>query len=86
MWSRPERNEELASICVGAGIGHRQQTPFVVLLREIFVRKLRPVDASASSAVAFGEITSLHRELHRERGLWTIIATLSLSTSHYRVN
>lgn len=57
-----DRDEELRTVSVGSRIGHRQQTFFIVLFREVFIRELLTVDGLASGAVEVGEVSSLQHE------------------------
>jgi len=54
--------EELASVGVGAGVGHGEDAGSGVLLDEILVGELVAVDGLAAGAVAAGEVASLAHE------------------------
>ena len=54
-----DRDEELAAVGVPPGVGHGQQAHLVVLLREVLIVELVPVDRFASGTVATGEVTAL---------------------------
>jgi len=54
--------EELASVRVGAGIGHGEDAGSDVLLDEILVGELFAVDGLAAGAVAAGKVASLAHE------------------------
>jgi len=54
--------EELASVGVGAGIGHGEDAGSDVLLDEILVGELFAVDGLAAGAVAAGKVASLAHE------------------------
>merc|ERR1719244_175633 len=54
--------EELASVGVGASVGHGEAAGSDVLLDEVFVGKLVAVDGLAAGAVAAGEVASLAHE------------------------
>jgi len=54
--------EELASVGVGAGVGHGEDAGSDVLLDEILVGELVAVDGLAAGAVAAGEVASLAHE------------------------
>ncbi len=65
-WDRSD--EELASIRVGAGVGHRQQVFDVVLQSEAasFVGKLLTVNALAACSVMPREITALTHKVRND--------------------
>ena len=50
----------LGTVGVGASVCHGEEEWLVVLVRELFVRKLLTVDGLATSAIAAREVTSLH--------------------------
>jgi len=54
--------EELASVGVGAGIGHGKDSRSGVLLDEVFIGKFVAVDGLASGAVASGKVAALAHE------------------------
>jgi len=54
--------EELASVGVGAGVGHGEDAGSDVLLDEILVGELFAVDGLAAGAVAAGKVASLAHE------------------------
>merc|ERR1711887_9741 len=54
--------EELASVGVGAGVGHGEDAGSGVLLDEILVGELFAVDGLAAGAVAAGKVASLAHE------------------------
>ena len=56
-------NEELRSIGVRTGIGHRQDTRAGVLEVKVLIGKLFTIDGTASGTVVIGEISSLKHEL-----------------------
>ena len=51
-------DEELGSVGVGSGVGHRQEEGLVVLELEVLVGELVAVDGLSTSAVVVGELTS----------------------------
>jgi hypothetical protein len=55
--------EELASIRVGPGVGHGQNSGAGVLEGEVLILELLAVDGLATRAVSPGEVTSLAHEL-----------------------
>jgi len=54
--------EELASVGVGAGVGHGQNSRPGVLLDEVFIGELVAVNGLAAGAVASGEVSALAHE------------------------
>ena len=58
-------DEKLASVGVGASIGHRQQVFDVVFQGKAarFVSKLFPVNALAAGSVAIGKVSALAHEI-----------------------
>jgi len=54
--------EELASVGVGAGVGHGENSRSGVLLDEVFVGELVAVDGFATGAVASGKVSTLAHE------------------------
>jgi hypothetical protein len=56
-------DEELRAVGVGAGVGHGEQTRFVVLQVEVLISELLTVDGLATSAVTTGEVTTLEHEV-----------------------
>lgn len=61
--SASSSNEELATVSVGTGIGHGQQEGLRVLQLKILIGKLGTVNATTTSPIVIGEITSLAHEL-----------------------
>ena len=55
--------EELASVRVGSGVGHGQDTGAGVLELEVLVLEFVSVDGLSSGAVVPGEVTTLAHEL-----------------------
>jgi len=55
--------EELASVGVGAGIGHGEDSRTGVLQLEVLVLELHPVDGLAAGAVPGGEVAALAHEV-----------------------
>lgn len=55
-------DEELRSVGVGTGIGHRQEEWLVVLPGERFIRELFAVDRLSTGSVSGSEITALDHE------------------------
>ena len=51
--------EELASISVGASIGHRENSSSSVLQGEVLILELVAVDGLATSSIVVGEVASL---------------------------
>ena len=62
MWGLDKAEEELGSVGVWSGIGHRENSSSSVLVGEVFVLELRAVDALTSSSVSDSEITTLCHE------------------------
>ena len=62
MRSGHESQEELATVRVGASVGHREHTLVLVTVPEVFVRELSAIDALTASAVAVSEVTTLSHE------------------------
>ena len=58
-----EGDEELGSVGVGAGVGHREEVGLGVLDFEVLVGKLLSVDGLAAGSVVFGEVTALGHEV-----------------------
>jgi len=56
-------DEELASIGVGASVGHGHDTRASVLQLEVLVLELAAVDGLATSAIVVGEVTTLAHEV-----------------------
>lgn len=52
-------DEELGAICVGASIGHRQDSRARVLQDEVLIWELLPIDGFASSAIMACKVTTL---------------------------
>ena len=55
--------EELASVGVGSGVGHGEDSRSRVLQREVLVRELGAVDGLSTGTVSGGEVTSLAHEV-----------------------
>jgi len=55
--------EELRSVRVGTGVGHRQHSRSGVLLNEVLIVELVSVDRLSSGSIPIGEVTSLAHEL-----------------------
>ena len=55
--------EELASVGVGSGVGHGEDSRSRVLEREVLVRELGAVDGLSTGTVSGGEVTSLAHEV-----------------------
>ena len=53
--------EELASISVGASIGHGENSRSSVLQGEVLILELVAVDGLATSSVMVGEVATLHQ-------------------------
>ena len=58
----PSADEELRSIGVWTGIGHRQRTCSLVLQGEVLILELLSIDALSTSAITLGEVTALTHE------------------------
>ena len=55
--------EELASISVGASIGHGENSRSSVLQGEVLILELVAVDGLATSSVVVGEVTTLNNKI-----------------------
>lgn len=73
-------NEELRSVGVGSGVGHRHDSGAGVLQDEVFVLELVSVDGFASGSVMVLEVTTLAHEVrdHTVEG-GTLVAEALLS-------
>lgn len=56
-------DEELRSVGVLAGVGHRQPSSAVVLQLEVLVGEALTVDRAATGSIATGEVTALDHEV-----------------------
>jgi len=57
------RDEELRTVRVGTGVGHREQSWFVVLQLEVLIVKTFSVDRTPASPVMSREIAALQHEI-----------------------
>lgn len=56
-------DEELASVCVGARVGHAEQARGIVFELEVFIVKLVAIDAQTSCAVGIEKVASLTHKI-----------------------
>lgn len=56
-------DEELGTVGVGSGVGHRKKTLLGVLELEVLILELVAVDGLATSAVALGEVAALDHKV-----------------------
>ena len=57
-------DEKLASVCVWAAVGHREETCVCVFNLEVFIRKIfAPECTQASRAVTIEVVTALNHEV-----------------------
>ena len=57
------RDEELATVAVGTGVGHREHARPHVCQVEVLIGKLLAIDRLAARAVSVGEVAALQREV-----------------------
>lgn len=58
-----DRDEELRTVGVLAGVGHRQPSGSIVLQLEVLVSEALTVDRAASGSIATGEVSTLDHEV-----------------------
>jgi len=75
---RNSGDEELRTVGVRAGIGHRQETGLSVLELEILVFELVAVNAFTASSVLVGEVTALQHEVWDNSVEWRVLVAESL--------
>ena len=63
MWTRNRSDEELRSVCVWTCVSHRQQPRLIMLVLEVFIFKLLPINWFSTSPIEMSEVTSLQHEL-----------------------
>lgn len=56
-------DEKLRSVSVFSGVGHRQPTGAIMLQLEVFIGEPLTVNATATSTVALGEISTLNHKV-----------------------
>ena len=61
--ARDKSNEELTSIGVGSGVGHRKEERLGVFDLKVFISKLGSVDGFTTSAVFICKVSTLSHEL-----------------------
>jgi hypothetical protein len=62
--------EELASVGIGTGVGHTQDSSTSVLQLEVLIRELVSVDRFSTSTVVVGEVTAcVNNEKKKETGV-----------------
>lgn len=74
-------DEELASVGVGASIGHGHDARSSVLQLEVLVSKLAAIDGLATSAVVVGEVATLAHEVGNDAVEDAALVTKALLSS-----
>ena len=59
---RRESHEELGAVCTRSRVCHRENARALVLMNEVLVGELHPVDGLTASAIASREVASLRHE------------------------
>ena len=77
--------EELASIGVGASIGHGENSRSSVLQGEVLILELVAVDGLATSSVVVGEVTTLNKKIFLTGFTRKIITNTNILTIIERV-
>ena len=81
------RDEELRAVCVGAGVGHREDAGLGVLQLEVLVLELCAVDGLAAGAVVVRKVAALAHEVrdHPVEAAALVAEALFASAKHTEV-